>query len=330
MKRMSLICVIIILALTSCEISSKDPAAGKDIHLVSVALDYADTDMNSLKGTVNDQDALTRQLAFLSSAEGTAFHSTSFCARDGRWYVRRHSQTPEGMDSSDIEYISPSAMKGCILNHLEKLVQTAGEEDIIIFYYAGHGAESLSDNDSTLNGALVVGDITFPSIGTWQDVGSNLSSLITVAELVGALSRISAPKLVILDSCYSGALMPEGQNVTKEGEILESVSALFREKDDGNNRFYLLSSSRDDEMSYEYDSMGMYHGFFSGSLLQSLGYRFYDDGVEGTGYPDRPAVTCSSLYEDIKSDGLWEYQNPQINPYHVDLVLFSLPTTSRF
>ena len=48
------------------------------------------------------------------------------------------------------------------------------------------------------------------------------------------------------------------------------------------------------------------------------------------GYPDRPAVTCSSLYEDIKSDGLWEYQNPQINPYHVDLVLFSLPTTSRF
>ena len=326
MKRAwTFLAIAILVVMSSCELMTEDPAADKRMYLMTVALDYEDTSMNALRGAVNDQDAMERQIEFLCTEEGCDYTIISFSARGGRY--SRNEVVYSRRIGERIEYhedIPRTAMKDMIMAELTSLSADITCKDIFMFHYAGHGADSSGDDDRHLNGALVVGDIVFPEIGSWQKEEANQSSLITIAELKMRLAYIDAPRVVMLDSCYSGSLIGQSVGIDRVGDILSSIRSMMYRGSGGNGRYYLFSACRDDEVSYEDSDRGQRHGFFSAALLEALGYRFYDDGIEGPGLPDDPTITTSMLYERMREKGLWEYQSPQMNPYHVDLVLFTL------
>ena len=77
----------------------------------------------------------------------------------------------------------------------------AGENDISLFYFSGHG-----DSDGSL-------------------VGSDMSTL-TPSELRACLDGISGRKVVIIDACYSGNLIQDGNEASAAGSSVMSVNSL--------------------------------------------------------------------------------------------------------
>ena len=85
----------------------------------------------------------------------------------------------------------PNQTKSGILSAISSTFAGATENDVSLFYYAGHGSGSTSYVDSTYSGALCGVDNT------------NLTS----KELADALSKVPGRVIVILDSCFSGAMI---------------------------------------------------------------------------------------------------------------------------
>ena len=76
-----------------------------------------------------------------------------------------------------------------ILSAISETFSAATPEDISLFYYGGHG---LSSSNSSRNGSLV---------------GIDFASYVTAGQLRNALDTIPGRKIVIIDACYSGALI---------------------------------------------------------------------------------------------------------------------------
>lgn len=319
-------CTVFLLTLfllTSCDLFYPDAAEERTVYLFSVALDYVGTSMNSLHGAVNDQSAMISQFEFLAEKSGTDLVSISFTARQ-RHYYRQDFSIRKGEKEERRTELSRHDMKERIFAALSELRSYLKENDIFIFYYAGHGANSSGKNNEYLNGALVVGNIYFPDIGYWQEEAGNMSSLVELPALKKAMSPFSCPKLVILDSCYSGSIYEEDDRLSGRNEILSAVLSLFASPDEGSHGFYFMSASRSDELSYEDDSAGLAHGFFSAGLLTALGWQFYSPGVEGPGLPSDPVISVAGLYEALEGHELWSYQSPVLYRFYIDLVLFTL------
>ena len=103
MKRTwTFLAITILVVMSSCELMTEDPAADKRMYLMTVALDYEDTSMNALRGAVNDQDAMERQIEFLCTEEGCDYTIISFSARGGRY--SRHEVVYSRRSGERIEY----------------------------------------------------------------------------------------------------------------------------------------------------------------------------------------------------------------------------------
>ena len=120
---------------------------------------------------------------------------------------------------------------------LKKLIKEcfSGDADVALFYYSGHGYI-----DST-GGYLVTPDFSE------EDYGVSLQDVLTIANKSNCKDKI-----VILDSCYSGALgniAVMGQNTSIIGEGVT-----------------ILTASRSSETSMEING----HGVFTSLLLEAL------------------------------------------------------------
>lgn len=312
------------LLLVSCELASSAPDGERSIHFVSTALDYVGTSVNTLEGTLADQEALRMQLMHLAASEGLDFWSSSITGQDGAYFVRREDWDADSAAKTvETRPLGRDSVKSALLAEIAACSTSIGEDDLFIFYYAGHGADSTEEGKTSLNGALVLGDIDFPAIGDWREQPGNLRNLMSVGELKEAISAIKGRKLVILDSCYSGSILPDDSH-SRTGEVMEAIAGLFSQPDRGTGGFYFLCAAREDELSYEDGAQGRTHGKFSAALLEALGYVFMADGVEGVGLPSRSQVTFSSLCEAVKGAGLEQWQHPVSSQNLVDLVLFDL------
>ena len=312
------------LLLASCELASPAPGGDRSIHFISTALDYEGTSVNTLEGTLADQQAMRMQLMHLAASEGLDFWSTSITGQDGEYFVRREDwDAGRGVKNIDSRPIGRDSVKSTLLAEIAASSTSVAEDDLFIFYYAGHGADSTEEGKTSLNGALVLGDIDFPAFGDWREQPGNLRNLLGVGELKEAISAVKGRKLVILDSCYSGSILPDDSH-SRSGEVLEAIRGLFSQPDRGTGGFYFLCAAREDELSYEDGAQGRTHGKFSAALLEALGYVFMADGVEGVGLPSRPLVTFSSLCEAVKGAELEQWQHPVASQNLVDLVLFDL------
>lgn len=139
--------------------------------------------------------------------------------------------------------IDEQATQNNILKQLQLLAKKAGENDLILFYFSGHG----------FRGSFVPNDYMKDS-----DI------LVKHTEVVEIFKSSKAKsKVVIADACHSGSMDTKTASCEP---VLDVYYNAFRKSMGGT---VLLLSSRADEVSME--STGLRQGLYSHFLLEGLG-----------------------------------------------------------
>lgn len=210
--------------------------------------------MKSLKYT--DDDAY-RMFAFLKSPEGGAL-----------------------ADDQIRILIDEDATKENILKSIEKTFSKAGPNDVIFFYFSGHG----------LKGAFLPIDYD----------GNN--NRVEHAEIMEVLDRSQAKsKVVIADACHSGSL--HGAKGATAQSVIETYYDAFSRSAGGT---ILMMSSKAEETSIE--NNGLRQGIFSHFLIR---------GLKGAADNDEnKLVTINELFEYVEANVKFytnNYQTPVIS-----------------
>ena len=201
-----------------------------DIFGLFVGLDYNNSSTTNLNGTINDAKEMTAAFYTLADAYGTSF----------KGYLALQEGTSRNYDN----LLYPS--KTNLLERIEDIGELMNEDDLFIFYYAGHGVEE-SDQTSLYHGALV----TAP-----EDISEN-NTYLTMSDLSSALSALPGVKVILLDSCFSGThVAPYPLDETIDSPRYDP------------SQFYLTAAMEDQESweGSEYNG----HGFFTYSFLNYL------------------------------------------------------------
>ena len=217
-----------------------------------------------------------------------------------------------------------------ILSAIQSAFSGAGEQDVSLFYYSGHG---LSSSNSTKIGALV---------------GTSTSDVVTAAQLRSALDAIPGRKIVIIDACYSGNFITQNFTSRAVAQADDSVQAEAATADGGDfvdafisafamrsrsasssNEFFILVAAADDQKSYEAyitGNSGPTMGLFTRHLLVGAGYKLTSQTLSST----RPAdvnsnnvLTLDELYQYaytkvINTANLPSEQHAQVYPVGCD------------
>lgn len=301
MKRITCILFLLIL-FTGCELTY--PQTKAEINLISIALDYEGTNtIGSLECTLNDQKAMINQFKILANKFNYNFSSKKFTARNGKFYI------------NDILKPSITNFKPEIENEMMSLKNLSSKNTITIFYFSGHGAFknldtfSFLDNDS-YNGAILVGNTI------------NGDNLITPSELYNMIEGFDGKKLIILDSCYSGNIVQDTENMLSFEELLSSgLTALFDKKQIDNKNIWYITAATDNKPSYEFNNIS--HGLFTYYFLEALGYDNHNDMARDTSplLVDN-AITLNEIYSYVDERIDEKYQKTQKGASILDLVLF--------
>ncbi len=138
--------------------------------------------------------------------------------------------------------VDENATKEAIIASIYQTVEKASPQDIILFYYSGHGAE----------GAILPYDY-YPEKSQTQLSYNKIKELMNRAK--------ARKKMIIADACYAGTLVAN----RGASEALHSFYEKLTKAKDGT---ILLASSRPREFSKEYD--GLRQGVFSYFMMQAL------------------------------------------------------------
>lgn len=159
-------------------------------------------------------------------------------------------KSPEGgslPDEQIVLLIDEEATRANIASAIRKVYSSAGKDDMLIFYFSGHGTE----------GAF----ITYEFDGYLYD---NYAGLLLHEELNAVFEKSPARyKYIIADACHSGSSV--NQYKTREIKPKGTFYQAFEREESG---FVLLLSSMGDEYSLEFS--GKRQGIFSYYLLRGL------------------------------------------------------------
>ena len=141
-----------------------------------------------------------------------------------------------------------------------QLKARAGKEDMVIIFFAGHGAcerdESSPDRDGLEKYFL-------PFDADPEDL---YATALPMNEVSRILNRIHSERLVFLsDACYSGA--SGGRTINLTG-IRANLSGAFLDRIAGGQGRIIISASGPNEVSAESDELR--HGYFTYYLLEGL------------------------------------------------------------
>ena len=169
----------------------------------------------------------------------------------------------------------------------------ADENDISLFYYSGHGTKS---------GSLVGNDISF----------------ISPTALRSVLDEIPGRKIVILDSCYSGAVIGKSALLLDSAEDEDPCDAfndafLSAFTDAGSKAkslvgsdYYVITASSKDEQSWTSSKNGKSFGRFTYYL------------EKGCGWDTCTNAAAAEMYGDSDGDGLMTFS--EVYTYAADNV----------
>jgi len=142
-----------------------------------------------------------------------------------------------------------------------QLKKKAGKEDMVIIYFAGHGAtevDTLSPDGDGLEKYLLPAD---------ADPDDLYASALPMRELSHIFNRLRSDRLVfIADACYSGA--SGGRTISISGGLRASISDKFLDRISSGKGRIILSASGANEVSAEKPSMK--HGVFTHFLIKGL------------------------------------------------------------
>ena len=174
-----------------------------------------------------------------------------------------------GFDRNDIVTMTDqSATREAIFQGLEHLVNTAAKDDVVFFYYAGHGSQvrnSLSEERDKLDESIVPADSRTGA----DDIRDK--------ELRKYFNRIldrGARLTVMLDNCHSGS----GARGLSTGGQARSVKRDFRDVADRTSSAkpedhgaLVLTASEDFDTAWETrDAEGKFHGEFSWAWMRAM------------------------------------------------------------
>ena len=168
---------------------------------------------------------------------------------DDAYKIYAHLKSPEGgaLPEKQISIlVDEDASKANILEALESLFARADDNDLILFYFSGHGksgAFAAYDSDSPAESALYHTDIS--------EIMKNSKA---------------KHKIVIADACHSGSL----KSATKSTPASDIISGYYETLDNstGGSGTAILVSSKAEETSEE--RSGIRHGVFSFYLIKGL------------------------------------------------------------
>ena len=311
---MLLLIILISILFTSCSLNSSNIQS--DVYLVSLALDYDKMGVNTLSGTLNDQEAIIKQIEFLSESEHRNFYSYQITQKGEKVLYKYYTKQSRGDEIEVIKDITSNNIKNEVKSIFNSL--RCKDNDLVIFFYAGHG---LGSTEKERLGALVLGDISSIS------VNSNTYKSLTyyLDELRYDISLLLGNKVIFIDSCHSGALA-KNDNVDSSWNLASSYKNLFDKKSIKNDLVWEITACTSDSLSYESSETSdlKAHGKYSKLLLEYLGYKFYVDQVEGTGKPSSKQLSVIDAWkyirDNLKKNGR---QTPVTGLTERDLILFS-------
>jgi uncharacterized caspase-like protein len=152
---------------------------------------------------------------------------------------------------------SLSRLRSSLGTHLKKM---AGKEDMVIIYFAGHGAtekDVLSPDGDGLEKYLLPYDV---------DPQDLYASALPMREISHIFYRIQSQRIIfIADSCYSGA--SGGRTISLSG-IRANISDAFLDRIAGGKGTVIMTASSANEVSAEDENLQ--HGVFTFYLLEGL------------------------------------------------------------
>jgi hypothetical protein len=150
-----------------------------------------------------------------------------------------------------------SNLRSVLGTHLKEV---AGREDMVVIFFAGHGAAEVDSSSAE-------GDGLEKYLMTWEANPRDLySTAMPMAEVARILNRIRSERLIfIADSCYSGAT---GGRTVSTSSIRAKISDTFLDRIAGGRGKVIMTASAANEVSVEKDDMQ--HGVFTYYLLEAL------------------------------------------------------------
>lgn len=155
----------------------------------------------------------------------------------------------------------PGADASLIREAIETVFGAAKDDDVCLFFYAGHGYEPAENG---LRGALTGAD----------------GEIIPLESLCGMLRNVHGTKILILDSCYSGRIVPYAAAAS------------------GKNDFRILCAAGPDDKTEEMSADGERYGLFTRLLLAGSEPGSLTADRNGDG-----SVTIMEAYYDLRARG---------------------------
>jgi len=150
------------------------------------------------------------------------------------------------------------ATRAGIMAEIDKLKAQVRQEDVFIFYYAGHGAMSSGNEREKPDFYLIPHDVT-----RIYEADEMLKSKGISAKEIGDFSKSipSQKQLFVLDACHSGGAM---QTFAMRGAAEEKAIAQLSRS----TGTYFIAASGTEQFATEVATLG--HGIFTYSILQAL------------------------------------------------------------
>ena len=321
MKKSGLIILAVFLLLfsVSCDTSffSHD---GQKVTVMVVGLDYArkggsTTNLSwgsysipQLNGTINDAKEIGAALDSLYRDRDIEHEMVFMISEGGK------------VDFDDSLY--PTSSK--VLKAIDELKLKLDEDDLFVFYFAGHGFLQ-----QRVEGRVVKNNLQLITAEPY--IGSPCTSL-DYETLLASFRSLPCRSAVIIDACYSGSFDP--MNNTTPASFESSIRNIFEEnivtRED--NKISILAAAKWNERSWEGykvkfpDGSEEEHGQFSGSILDILGWTHSNTATTVVKNIDGSEIVANGregkLYGALSLDDLYaklfDYRNyPAVAQYPV-------------
>ena len=203
----------------------------------------------------------------ISKYENAPSIQLRYSATDARAFAD-HLQGPQGFmvpEGQLVRLLDRAATRDRIELELKRLASAAGPNDLLIFYFSGHGV-----NDGDDNLCLLGYDVRNEDDDSRWATGVKQSSILEAMRSSRCRNR-----LLVLDACQSGLMRAGGSDAGEQATV--AVSKLT----DGDDGLLVLTSSSAGESSYEVEDLNGGYGIFTHYLLKGAKGEADGSGREG-------------------------------------------------
>jgi hypothetical protein len=266
-----------------------EPQLGNKKWALLIGIDeYQDPDINTLRGALNDLAAMENVL------------------------IRKFGFDPNNVLTLRNEKATRAGIRAAFRTHLS---DKAGPNDVVVFYYSGHGSQVLDEP----NGDESDGDGRDETIVPYDSSNSGDKDITDdeISKLLRELSARTENVTFVFDSCNSGTTSRSAglsrridrdlpSRRTRGTEVKESGM-----KDDGAS-YALIAAAQAEELAFEHEAdNGVVYGALTYFLTEAL-----DRAPAGATYLDVMDV----VRQDVSS--LYKQQHPQLEGTNADKLVF--------